>query len=112
VVFQLLMAPYSKEIIDSGVTKDIALKFTGGEAMSQSVIITELTESQTHIVRHGFTRALRGMWIFYTIVGAVGLLVSFGIKRTKLHRDSITELDKMECAPSDDASDINTRVRG
>jgi hypothetical protein len=52
------------------------------------------------------------MWIFYTIVGAVGLLVSFGIKRTKLHRDSITELDKMECAPSDDASDINTRVRG
>ena len=94
------MAPYSKEIVDSGVTRDIALKFAGGEAMSQSVIITELTES------------LRGMWIFYTIVGAVGLLVSFGIKRTKLHRNSITELDKMECAPSDDASDSNTRARG
>ncbi|RYN71285.1 hypothetical protein AA0117_g9668 [Alternaria alternata] len=112
VVFQLLMAPYSKEIVDSGVTRDIALKFAGGEAMSQSVIVTELTESQAHVVRHGFMRALRGMWIFYTIVGAVGLLVSFGIKRTKLHRNSITELDKMECAPSDDASDSNTRARG
>ncbi|KAH8624069.1 Efflux pump [Alternaria alternata] len=112
VVFQLLMAPYSKEIVDSGVTKDIASKFTGGEAISHSVIITELTESQAHVVRHGFMSALRGMWIFYTTVGAVGLLVSFGIKRTNLHRSAITELNKMECAPSDDASDSNMRARG
>lgn len=106
------MAAYPKEIVDSGVTKDIASKFTGGEAISYSVIITELTESQAHVVRHEFMSALRGMWIFYTTVGAVGLLVSFGIKRTKLHRNLITELNKMECAPSDDASDSNMRARG
>ncbi|KAG9185788.1 hypothetical protein G6011_07119 [Alternaria panax] len=111
VVFQLLMAPYSKKIVDSGVAKDIALGLTGGEAISQSITITGLTESQAHVVRHGFVSALRGTWILYTIVGAVGLLVSFGIKRTKLHRDSITELDKMKRAPSDEVSDANSCAR-
>jgi EmrB/QacA subfamily drug resistance transporter len=110
VVFQLLMVPHFREFIESGIAEDIALGLTGGEAVSQSLTTTVMTEVQRDIVRHGFMSALRGTWILYTVVGAAGLLVSFGIKRTKLHRESTTEPKKMKGAPSDEATGINSRA--
>jgi MFS family permease len=110
VVFQLLMAPHFKKIVDSGIAEDIALRLTGGEAISQSVAITGATESQKSVVRHGFVSALRGTWILYTVVGAIGLLVSFGIKRTKLIRESTIEIEELKGTSSDEASGINSRA--
>jgi MFS family permease len=110
VVFQLLMAPHFREFIDSGIAEDIALGLTEGEAVSQGFVITAVTEVQRDVVRHGFMIALRGTWILYTIVGTMGLLVTFGIKRTKLHRESVTEHNKMTGAPSDEAMGINSRA--
>ncbi|KAI4632265.1 uncharacterized protein J4E87_001737 [Alternaria ethzedia] len=101
VVFQLLMAPHYEKIVDSGIVEDVALNLTGGEAISQSAAITGLTEFQKSIVRYSFMSALRGTWILMTIVGAIGLLISFGIKRTKLRRERTTELKELEVTSSD-----------
>ncbi|KAI4680272.1 uncharacterized protein J4E88_006164 [Alternaria novae-zelandiae] len=101
VVFQLLMAPHYAKIIDSGIADDVAVNLTGGEAISQSAAITNLTEFQKSVVRHSFMSALRGTWILMTIVGAIGLLISFGIKRTKLRRERTTELKELEVTSSD-----------
>jgi len=101
VVFQLLMAPHYEKIVDSGIADDVAVNLTGGEAISQSAAITGLTDSQKSVVRHSFMSALRGTWILMTIVGAIGLLVSFGIKRKKLHRERTTELKELEVTSSD-----------
>jgi hypothetical protein len=44
-------------------------------------------EHEKLVAKTGLTSALRGTWVFFTVVSALGLLVSFGIKRKKLQRE-------------------------
>ncbi|KAE8838537.1 hypothetical protein HRS9139_02920 [Pyrenophora teres f. teres] len=94
VVFQLLMASHFQAFVDSGIASDYAHALAGGQTISQGIDVSTLTEGQRLTVRYAFMAALKGTWILYTVIGALGLLVSFGIKRTKLRRESIccTEL--------------------
>jgi EmrB/QacA subfamily drug resistance transporter len=110
VLFQLLMAPRYKQFMEGGIAEDIARRLTSDKAISESVTIIGLTESQEGVIRHGFMSALRGVWIMYTVIGAIGLLVSFGIKRTKLHRNMTTEFDSIKHPPSDEASGLNPHM--
>jgi MFS family permease len=87
VIFQLLMKPQQDTFVKAGVSQAFAELLTGGESISQVHSVSQLSETQRHIVRLGFVKALRGAWVFCTVVSAIGLLVSFGIKRTKLSRD-------------------------
>ncbi|KAJ4372892.1 hypothetical protein N0V83_003183 [Neocucurbitaria cava] len=86
VIFQLLMSPHLQSFIDSGISDDFANQLADGKAISQTSYISNFTEAQKKAVRVGFTSALRGTWILYTVISALGLVISFGIKRTKLHR--------------------------
>lgn len=88
VIFQGIMSTKLDSIVRVGVPGDFAKKLAGGEAVSQASAVATLPEAQKLVVRHGFTDALRGMWICYTVVGALGLLVSFGIKRVTLQRET------------------------
>jgi MFS family permease len=96
VIFQLLMVPHHRSFVDSGISENTATALAGGEAISQAMAVKGLSGVQMMVVREGFMGALRGAWSFYAVIGAVGLLVSFGIKRTKLHREStsVTELEE------------------
>lgn len=87
VVFQLLMASHFQAFIDSGIVSDYAHALAGGRAISQGVDISGLTEAQSIAVRYAFMTALKRTWMLYTAIGALGLLVSFGIKRVKLRRE-------------------------
>jgi hypothetical protein len=87
VIFQLLMKPQRDIIVEAGVSRAFAELLTGGESISQVHSVSELSEIQRDVVRLGFMKALRGTWVFYTVVSALGLFMSFGIKRTKLSRD-------------------------
>ncbi|KAH7384013.1 major facilitator superfamily domain-containing protein [Pyrenochaeta sp. MPI-SDFR-AT-0127] len=89
VVFQLLMVPHLQGFLASGIQDDIAHQLAKGEAISQISAVSALPDSQKMLVRNGFMRAIRGTWILYTVVSALGLIVSFGIHRTKLHREGI-----------------------
>ncbi|KAF2271733.1 MFS general substrate transporter [Westerdykella ornata] len=87
VVFQLLMRPNLEGFISAGVESSFAQKLVGGEAVAQAGAVHDLPVGMREVVIGGLTRGLRGTWIVYTVVSAVGLGVSFGIKRTRLGRE-------------------------
>jgi MFS family permease len=87
VVFQLMLKPHYQRFLDIGLAPAFAKTLVSGEALPQAEAVRQLQDSQQHIVRGSFVTALRGTWIFYTVISALGLAVSFGIKRTRLHRE-------------------------
>ncbi|KAF2790164.1 MFS general substrate transporter [Melanomma pulvis-pyrius CBS 109.77] len=87
VVFQILMKPHFADFLSAGIDAGFAERLAGGEAISEARAVAALPGPQRDVVRGGMTAALRGTWIFYTVVSAVGLAVSFGIKRTVLKRE-------------------------
>lgn len=91
VVFQSLMRSRLAEFIDAGLARDFAEALTGGEAVSQGQQVALLGDTQRDVVRAGMMNALRGVWIFYTVVSALGLIVSFGIYRGRLSREGLDE---------------------
>lgn len=107
VVFQLLMAKHLDQFLDAGVARDLAQRLADGEALSLASKVAMLPGAQKLVVKAGLTSALRGTWILYTVVSALGLLVSFGIKRTKLNREGGSEegLESVETAGSEETSD-------
>ncbi|KAJ4361493.1 hypothetical protein N0V95_001830 [Ascochyta clinopodiicola] len=88
VIFQALMATQFDVIIAAGVAGDFAKQLARGEAVSQASAVALLPGAQRLVVTTGFTQALRGTWICYTVVGALGLAASFGIKRVVLQREA------------------------
>lgn len=88
VVFQLLMRPRLSAFVEAGLTSEFADALAGGEAISQAARITVLAEQQSVVVRREIAEALRGVWIFYTVVSGIGLCVSCAIKRAKLETGS------------------------
>lgn len=84
VVFQILMSSRVSTFIDVGLSRDFAKMLAGGEAISQAGRVALLALEQRRAVRSGMTDALRGVWVFYTVVSALGLCISFGIHRSKL----------------------------
>lgn len=88
VVFQLLMAKNLEGFMSAGIPQDLADRLASEEALSLASRIATLPEQQKLVAKAGLSSALRGTWIFNTAVSALGLLVSFGIKRTKLQRAS------------------------
>ncbi|KAJ4384886.1 hypothetical protein N0V86_000490 [Didymella sp. IMI 355093] len=95
VIFQALMSGRLASIIDAGVSRPFAEQLAGGEAVSQASAVVLLDEAQRLVVRKGFTGALRGTFICYTVVAALGLLTTFGIKRVTLKRE-VTESTRSE----------------
>jgi hypothetical protein len=86
VVFQLLVTPHLDGFVEAGIPQDVAHQLARGKAISMTQIIAQLPHNQMMAARSGLASAMRGTWIFCTVVSALGLLVSFGIKRQKLQR--------------------------
>jgi hypothetical protein len=110
VVFQFLMKPHFWTFIDAGIAREFARRLADGEAISLTNAVAGLPEAQKLVVRTGLMGALRGTWIFYTVVSALGLLVSFGIKRRKLQRKSSCEVE-LDGLESRVASEESERAR-
>ncbi|KAF1951550.1 MFS general substrate transporter [Byssothecium circinans] len=89
VVFQILMRPHFADFTNAGISSDFAHALAGGQSISQAERVAQLPEGQRFVVRSGMTAALKGVWIFYTVVSALGLLVSFGIARKKLGGEKV-----------------------
>lgn len=87
VIFQALMGSKFDSIVDAGIPREFAEQLAGGEAVSQASAVAVLDEAQRVVVRHGFMGALRVTFICYTVVAALGLLTTFGIKRVTLKRE-------------------------
>jgi hypothetical protein len=76
------------DFVNAGVARGVAQRLVDGEAIE---LVAGLPQAQGVVVRRGVLGALRGAWVLYTVVSAVGLLVSFGIKRARLGRKTPSE---------------------
>lgn len=94
VVFQLLMRGSLDLFVKTGVTEELAVALAGGEAIAAAERVGRLGEEAKLVVKQGMSRSLRGVWILYCVVSALGLLVSFGIKRGKIGSGGDVEEDK------------------
>jgi hypothetical protein len=113
VVFQLLMRPHLSDFVASGIDAGFAERLVGGEAISEAKAVAALPLGQRDVVRSGMTQALRGTWIFYTAVSALGLLVSFGIKRTTLKREGARkspEANSVERITDEETGSVEEKV--
>lgn len=86
VLFQGLMKRHFNSLIGAGISVDLANRLAHGEALSLGHLIAAFEPNQQRAIHIALISALRGMWIFYTVVSAMGLLVSLGIKKTQLTR--------------------------
>ncbi|KAL5115830.1 hypothetical protein ACEQ8H_006325 [Pleosporales sp. CAS-2024a] len=100
IVFQLLITPQLDHFVEAGMPLDVANRLARNEAVSLRKTIAGLPQDQRLVARTGLTKALTGTWILYTVVSGSGLLISFGIKRTKLERQpprgGTSELEETE----------------
>ncbi|KAF2029558.1 MFS general substrate transporter [Setomelanomma holmii] len=104
IVFQLLMSKQFDSFVDAEIPSDVATRLTRGEAISLEYTIINLAGKQQLAARNGLASGLRGTWITYTVVSALGFLVSFGIKRKKLQRQSVYCDNELEPTPVEAAS--------
>lgn len=84
VIFQLLMTKQSDRFVEAGISQQFAQQLAHGEAIFLSREVAAFPEDQKIVARHAMTTAIRGAWVFYTVISGAGLLCSFGIKRKKL----------------------------
>jgi len=89
VVFQGQMRAYFDDFLEIGIRGSLASELAGGDAIAVAEEVAGLPAMQRDFVVGSMTKALRGTWILYTVVGAVGLAVSFGIIKEKLTRDEV-----------------------
>ncbi|KAF2674520.1 MFS general substrate transporter [Microthyrium microscopicum] len=64
----------------------LANQLSGFNAAASAQVITSLPPAQRDVARNVFASSLRDMWIMYTVVAFVGLLVSFFITRQQLDK--------------------------
>ncbi|KAH9875827.1 hypothetical protein IAQ61_003292 [Plenodomus lingam] len=94
VVFQSLVRPATQSLIASGISGELAHALVSGDAISQTSIIAQLPQTQRAITRGSLTHAFRGTWTFFTVVAALGVLVSFGISRKRLRKESTNTIER------------------
>src|SRR5690242_20066543 len=102
VVFQALMRGSLDDIVDAGVPVLFAEQLARGEAVSQAGVVAGLEDRQRRVVRSAFMDALRGAFVVYTVVAALGLLATLGIERVTLKRE----------ASAEEVSPVSVRVGG
>ena len=105
VVFQLLMRRQFDSFVKGDIPRDVAIQLTQGEAISLQFTITGLPDDQQRIARIGLAKAMRGTWVLYTVVSALGLLLSFGIKRKKLQRETAGGNNELESIQTETTSE-------
>ena len=83
VIFQNGMKRRQSALI-AATNQQIGSQIGGGGAGAATAIVKNLPEPGRRVVRGIYVASLRDMWIFFVCIAAVGLFVSFFIKRTKL----------------------------
>lgn len=100
VIFQNIMGQQSDKLIAS-VGAETAATISASFAGSSKTLINSLDPSQRQVVLGAYTHALNRMWIFYTAVAALGLILSLFIRRRELttqHTVRKTGLEEQERA--------------
>ena len=83
VIFQNVMVSHQEEL-RAHLPPALALRIGSGKAASSTDLVRMLPAAQRHPIERIYNSSLQKIWIFYTAIAAVGVLVSFGITKKKL----------------------------
>ncbi|KAF9892136.1 hypothetical protein FE257_002542 [Aspergillus nanangensis] len=90
VIFQNSMRRMSSRFLAVGLPESIAARLTGGSAAANIQLIQTITDAQQRqTVKEVFSWSLRNMWIVYTSVSILGMLLGVLIKKTTLNEGHI-----------------------
>ncbi|TGO68491.1 hypothetical protein BOTNAR_0024g00430 [Botryotinia narcissicola] len=99
VVFQDILKHHKGELLAVGVPEDSVSKLSNGGAIGGSNIAGTFTSAQSFVYRSAVADALAKMWILYTCICFLGLVISFGIQKKELmtvHETTKTGLEAEE----------------
>ncbi|KAI9849220.1 MAG: hypothetical protein M1838_000208 [Thelocarpon superellum] len=94
VIFQNSMAKQSAQLA-AALGPKVGSLLSGGGAGANVALISTLTPAQQTVVRAAFVYSLHRLWYIYIAMGAVGLLISFLIRKKtldKTHHETPTGL--------------------
>ena len=83
VIFQNRMMDQT-DLLRAAVPGDAAVRLGSGGAAASTVFVQKLPIEQRRPVQRVYNKGLQALWIFYVAIGAIGVLVSFLIRKRKL----------------------------
>lgn len=95
VIYQAGVRSREGDLVDAGIGPGMVGRLLDGSTGAGGVALTEM---QKEVVRTVQAQSLSRMWVFYTVIAAVGVLAGFGIKRKEmstLHVETKTGLESM-----------------
>lgn len=84
VIFQSMLGNHSADLQAAGIPGDIVHRLVNGGAIAGFGLTDGFDEAQRVAYATAFADAMSKMWIFYTAWIAVGLVLSFGIRKKEL----------------------------
>ncbi|KAF7927113.1 hypothetical protein BELL_0500g00060 [Botrytis elliptica] len=99
VVFQGILKHHKRKFLAVGIPEDSVSELLNGGAIGGSNIASTFTSAQSSVYRSVVADALSKMWILYTCICFLGLVISFGIQKKELmtvHETTKTGLEAEE----------------
>ncbi|KAF7918228.1 uncharacterized protein EAE98_009840 [Botrytis deweyae] len=99
VVFQGILKHHKGKFLAVGIPEDSVSELLNGGAIGGSNIASTFTSAQSSVYRSVVADALSKMWILYTCICFLGLVISFGIQKKELmtvHETTKTGLEAEE----------------
>jgi hypothetical protein len=94
------MTQRSKALVAAGLPSTLVTKLAGPAAAANVEIVGTISDPQMKLlIKQTFAWSIRNMWIFYTCVGAIGVIASFFIRKAALseeHTETKTGLVRSE----------------
>ncbi|KAJ5908306.1 hypothetical protein N7495_000988 [Penicillium taxi] len=107
VVFQNSMAKTKPRLLASGMSNHLADQMAGSSAAANIEYIRGINDAtQLLAVKEAFSWSMRNMWILYTCMSAVGVILSAFIMKTHLNQEHVeitTGLDEKRPTVENDA---------
>lgn len=92
------MTVRSQKLSKAGLPANLITKLSGAAAAANVEVVGTVTDPRMRLlVREAFAWSIRNMWIFYTCIGAIGMIASLFIKKAALseeHTETKTGLMK------------------
>jgi hypothetical protein len=110
VVFQGVLTKHNDNLVASGIPRDIVSRLLNGGAIGGSTLSSAFTPAQFDVYKTAVADALSKMWILYTGICFLGLVISFGIQKKELMTSHEITKTGLEAEEAKRQNNLDTKV--
>ncbi|EHL02156.1 putative Uncharacterized transporter C3H1.06c [Glarea lozoyensis 74030] len=111
VVFQGVLHRHYGDLVNAGIPRDIVSRLLNGGAIGGSDLSSTFTPPQLAIYQVAVADALSKMWILYTGICFLGLVISFGIQKKELMTSHETTKTGLEAEEAKRQKNLSARAK-